>query len=616
MARHPTKKTRGIANAKSINALYGLPLESTRTGALYTAFPYPTKISPEAIALFIATHTKPGDVVFDGFSGSGTTGLAAMLCERPTAAMRARAKELKLSVTWGARNAVLYEIGALGAFVAQTLTHPVDPQEFRASAEKILSDAEERIGWMYAAKGPDGREGQLRHLVWTDHLQCPHCKREASLWDGAVSFSPASISSDFSCPYCKATAPINDVQRVTTKEFDATIETNRTVRRRSPAFVYGKTARKTWSRPVQASDLRLLERIEREPTPSCVPKVAIPWGDLYRSGYHEGITHLHHLYTRRNLIAFGTLWMLTDQYSGTLREALRFWLLSYNASHSTIMTRVVAKQGQDDLVVTSAQPGVMYVSGLPVEKNIFAGVRRKLKTITDAFTTIYGLSGRVVVRQHSSCQLELLDNSIDYAFIDPPFGGNIPYAEVNFANEAWLGRYTNQAEEAVVSRHQGKSVQAYEKLMERSFRELHRVLKADAEATVVFHSASADIWNALRNAYKLAGYRVQHTSVLEKTQSSFKQVTTTGAVKGDPILLLRKGRASASGSPKKALRVAEQLHRNAGTAIDPAERTPQRLYSRFVTHFLAQDQQVPLDADAFYAWFAKHDRQASTELYA
>ena len=26
------------------------------------------------------------------------------------------------------------------------------------------------------------------------------------------------------------------------------------------------------------------------------------------------------------------------------------------------MTRVVAKQGQDDLVVTSAQPGVLYIS--------------------------------------------------------------------------------------------------------------------------------------------------------------------------------------------------------------------------------------------------------------
>src|SRR5690606_14062895 len=69
---------------KSLDSLYRQPLPAKRTGALYSAFPYPTKISPEAIALYIAAHTQPGDTVFDGFGGSGTTGLAALLCERPT----------------------------------------------------------------------------------------------------------------------------------------------------------------------------------------------------------------------------------------------------------------------------------------------------------------------------------------------------------------------------------------------------------------------------------------------------------------------------------------------------------------------------------------------------
>jgi hypothetical protein len=40
------------------------------------------------------------------------------------------------------------------------------------------------------------------------------------------------------------------------------------------------------------------------------------------------------------------------------------------------------------LVTTSAQSGVLYVSGLPVEKNLFKGLRRKLKTIVQAFETI------------------------------------------------------------------------------------------------------------------------------------------------------------------------------------------------------------------------------------
>jgi hypothetical protein len=99
---------------KSLDALYRRPLTAKRTGALFEAFPYPTKISSEAIALYIAAHTKPGDTVFDGFGGSGTTGVAPLLCERPTDELRAEAIRLGLNVQWGARNAVLSTAGGAG----------------------------------------------------------------------------------------------------------------------------------------------------------------------------------------------------------------------------------------------------------------------------------------------------------------------------------------------------------------------------------------------------------------------------------------------------------------------------------------------------------------------
>jgi hypothetical protein len=72
----------------SLDKLYGSPLPSTRTGMFYNAFAYPTKISPETIAVYIATHTKPNDTVLDVFGGSGSTGLAALMCEHPTAQMK------------------------------------------------------------------------------------------------------------------------------------------------------------------------------------------------------------------------------------------------------------------------------------------------------------------------------------------------------------------------------------------------------------------------------------------------------------------------------------------------------------------------------------------------
>jgi hypothetical protein len=103
---------------KNILKLYSKPLPSTRTGILYNTFSYPTKISAEAIALYIAVHTNPGDTVLDTFGGSGSTGIAALMCEHPTVQMLDMAKQLGIKPIWGARNAYISEIGVIGSLAA------------------------------------------------------------------------------------------------------------------------------------------------------------------------------------------------------------------------------------------------------------------------------------------------------------------------------------------------------------------------------------------------------------------------------------------------------------------------------------------------------------------
>jgi 16S rRNA G966 N2-methylase RsmD len=606
------ERARIAAKGHPLNALYALALPSKRSGQLYNAFPYPTKISPEAIALFIAAHTEPGDTVFDGFAGSGTTGLAALLCDNPSPELQSEAKKLGLNVKWGARNAVLYELGALGAFVGRTLTNPPDPAAFRAAAEQMFAACEEESGWMYEAFDPDGNKGTIRYLIWTDLLRCPACSERVSLWDACVSLDPARVDSRFTCPQCGHDCPLDEAERVISRTRDPVSGKSIHQRTRVIARLYGKTKKKTWSRAPGPQDEKLLKRIAVEPLPAAVPNIAIPWGDLYRRGYHQGITHLHHFYTRRNLIVLARLWEHAGQHSKRLRDALRFLLLSYNASHATIMTRVVAKSGQKDLVLTSAQPGVLYVSGLPVEKNLFDGLRRKLGTIAGAFSVIHERKGQVEVHQRSSCRVALPNESIDYVFTDPPFGGNIPYAEINFLNEAWLGRYTDRADEVIVSNAQEKSITEYRQLLAAALTEARRILKKDGKATLVFHSSSAEVWNALQTAYSNAGFGVECAGVLDKTQGSFKQVTTAGAVRGDPLLLLGKRSEHENKYAACVWSIAEGLMQEALT-LGPTEQTAQRLYSRLVGHFLIQGAQVPLDADDFYRWHDSQRREGVNE---
>ncbi len=47
---------------------------------IYNAHSYHTKVPHKAIMRYILHYTVPGDVVFDGFCGTGMTGVAASLC--------------------------------------------------------------------------------------------------------------------------------------------------------------------------------------------------------------------------------------------------------------------------------------------------------------------------------------------------------------------------------------------------------------------------------------------------------------------------------------------------------------------------------------------------------
>lgn len=142
-----------------LKKLYSAPISSSRTGALFNAVSYPTKISPEAIALFIATHTVPGALVLDTFGGSGTTGIATLLCDCPTEAMKRMAVEMGLTPKWGPRRAVLYEIGTWGAFISKTMCHlPGSPREFERVANHLIDRIEGQMKNLYSAIDPEGND--------------------------------------------------------------------------------------------------------------------------------------------------------------------------------------------------------------------------------------------------------------------------------------------------------------------------------------------------------------------------------------------------------------------------------------------------------------------------
>lgn len=582
--------------------LYGRPLPSSRIGPLYNAFSYPTKINPEAIALFIATHTKPGAEVLDIFAGSGTTGLAAMLCDKPTPKMKQVAKEMGVNPRWGLRCATLYELSGLGAFVSRTMCIHPDPIEFERAALELVASAEEETGWLYETLDPFGKAGRLRYAIWSDVLLCPNCKAEVPYWSAVVRRGPLHIDKEFDCPSCKSRVVVDKCNRAVETAFDRLLGIPVERKKRVLARTYGVTSGTRWQRDPINQDRQTLERSESVPVPNCAPIFKIEWGDLHRAGYHRGITHVHHFYTSRNFLAMATLWEKISSFKPELQDALRLLVLSYNHTHATLMTRVVVKNGQTDFVLTGAQSGVLYVSGLPVEKNVFEGVRHKVAILKKAFEVVAGSRSRVRVVNASSAKLQIPDEWIDYVFTDPPFGAYIPYAEVNQINEAWLGAVTTRKDEIVISEAQGKDVDVYATMMTEVFREIARVLKKDGRATIVFHSAKASVWSALVKAYVSAGLRVTATGVLDKLQTSFKQGVSDVVVKGDPFLLMVKAAPNRTTEDhrKPADDVVVEVIQRASVCGDWRELERERLYSRYVGRCLELGMDVSISAHEFY----------------
>jgi hypothetical protein len=141
--------------------------------------------------------------------------------------------------------------------------------------------------------------------------------------------------------------------------------------------------------------------------------------------------------------------------------------------------------------------------------------------------------------------------------------------------------------------------------MQKIFSELNRVLKNQSSISLVFHSAKAEIWQALISSYQRSNFCVVMSSILDKIQGSFKQVTSSVKVQGDPILLLSKSmvvsKKTALIKPVKDSILIKNLMSTAFALPNNSdEQKPERLFSRYINACLELGKPITFDASEFY----------------
>lgn len=530
-----------------------------RNTAFYNAHSYHTKVPPEAIAPFIKHFSRPGDVVLDPFCGTGMTGVAAQLA---------------------GRRAVLSDLSVVATHLAYNHTRPCSPAKLQETFDDIARDLHDEFREIYACT--DGRNrGYLIYTLWGRDAICPHCTARFSIWD-SIDRDTGRMPSSLACPKCKRT----------TAKHGLKYAGNRPV-----LLCYERANGERRERAPSSADIALI-RSQGEIAPSSwYPDVEIDTSrEMYiRSALHlQGVKRVSDFYMSRNLRALSSLWARIQRVEDErIRAALSF-AFTNTAWHGTRMRRFNARGGQRPLT------GTLYIPQLSSEANVLEVMRNKIRQLRTYYEALGPQEGPLpAVRLGSATNLAgVPDGSIDYVFTDPPFGSNLFYADCNLIWEAWLGGLTPPREEAVVNRSRdssrgGKTVADYQLLMTESMREIFRVLKPGAWATLVFHSTDPAIWRAIQAAAEAAGFQIEDAGALDRKQQSHKgykgRAEEEDVAHFDVIMSMRKKAKSANKGRKQAVEgTTKQLVLDAFKSLPTKARTVQRVHSEVIQR-LARD---------------------------
>ena len=594
-----------------------------KTDMLYRAHGYHTKVPHRAIVPSILHYTKPGDVVLDGFCGSGMTGVAAQWCGSAPSTYRLELEqqwrnEGREAPEWGSRHVILGDLSPAATFIAANYNLPFDVAAFSEAAARLLEEVEAEIGWMYETLHTDGKtKGRINYTVWSEVFSCPECAGEVVFLNEALDSTTNRTRSQFPCPHCSVELTKENLQRSFETRIDqCTGEPWQRIRLR-PVLINYSIDKVRHQKEPDGTDISVLDRIAELPLPSEVPTNAFPINEMYHGSRlaPKGFVHVHQMFLPRATQALAAMWRKAD---GCEVSRLRNMLLYFTEQAVWGMSVLARYAPTHYSQVNQHLSGVYYVGSQIVDVSPWYILDGKLKRLAKAFESTYSHADSATVSTVDCSSIALPDNSIDYVFTDPPFGENIYYADLNYLVESWHRILTRAEPEAIVDLPKGKAISDYQHLMQRCFAEYCRVLKPGRWITVVFHNSRNAVWNAIQEAMLAAGFVVADVRTLDKQQGSYRQVTST-AVKQDLVISAYKPNGGlesrfrlVAGTEDGAwefvrthLRQLPVFLEKEGRAEVIAERQGMLLFDRMVAFHVQRGVMVPLSAAEFHSGLAR-----------
>lgn len=593
-----------------------------KNNAVYSAHSYHTKVPHPAIMRYILHYSQPGDIVMDGFCGTGMTGVAGQLCSNPDNKLKNRInqefKDNNLNLpNWGERKVICSDLSTIATYLAFSYNSNIDLEGLKQQVNDISLKVESECKWMYETKHFDEHtKGMVNYMVWSDVYSCSQCHCELVFWEYSINTETAEVIDEVICKKCGSILKIKKLDRVFKTFFDPITKQTRKKALQVPVLKYYEVKGKKYVDNVSEYDRELIAKIESEEIQHSIKAVQLPKGYNTRQPMRShGYEYVHDFYSKRNAI---TLNKFFEEIKSSGNLNLLF-ILTGMIVRSTMMNRIHLKNFVFGGGGWNAghRKGTLYMPSISIETSPLVQIKHKLKSALRAFKITKDF--RSIISVNSATRIPLKDNSIDFMYVDPPFGANINYSELNIFWESALGVLTNNQKEAIENSVQNKSLFDYQVLMEESFKEFYRVLKPGKWVVVEFSNTKASVWNCISTSISISGFVISTVTALDKKQGGMSSIVSPTAVKQDLVISCYK--PSSEFTEKLNFENTDvavwdflmehlnhlPIHLIKGNASNYIiERSPKILYDRLISFYVQKGFPVPIDAAKFQKGLREH----------
>lgn len=599
---------------------FATDISEGKNDPLYSAHSYHTKVPPKAIAKFIKHYTNPGDIILDGFSGTGMTSIATQVVNLEQSIKNNNDYKNKGLF----RKCMTNDLAPIGGFITRGLLSQVASTELLKEANRIVDEVEKKHDWLYQiSHSENGSIGVIDYVVWSDSLSCSECASEIDAYDAVVDRKNKILLKEFPCPFCGVTLKKRDVARVMESKIDLVSGDQIRQPKQHSRLVQYKVQGKRYQSysegqtEIQQRAYDLLKNMR-------VPTVSMEdtWR-YFKDGNHiKGYSDAHHFYTYRNLLA---LLLLRDAcLKSKFKNEMLFILTGFVDGHANRRNRYLLDKHHPEGTTCGPLSNSLFVAELQCEVNVFMKWRQTFKKQMKAWS--YGLGMNACIQTGSSTNLGIPDSCIDYIFVDPPFGKNIIYSDLNIIYEHWLCVATACDKEAIVNEHTGKDISDYGVLMQKCFTEFYRVLKPGRWITLEFHNSLNAVWNSMQEALSNVGFVVADVRALDKKHGTIHQ-DSGYTVKQDLIVSaykpsddLERNFELKSGNIDGVwefvgshLKKVVCFEKKAEKVVTIKERLAHRLFDRMVGFHVQRGIEIPISFAGFYKGLNRYPKR--DEMY-